>query len=194
MRQAGLDPTDPLLSRCLELTQELLGFPRHLSQHVGGFVLTRGPLVRGRAHRQRRHGGPHLHRMGQGRSRRARAAQGRCARPRHAHLHPQGLRLAEGALRPRALARHRAARRSRRLRHAVQGGFDRRVPGREPGADEHAAAAQARESSTTSSSRSRSCAPAPSRATWCTPICAAAAATRRSSSPRRIPTMDRPTS
>ena len=43
-RQAGLDPTDPLLSRCLELTQELLGFPRHLSQHVGGFVLTRGPL------------------------------------------------------------------------------------------------------------------------------------------------------
>jgi len=28
----------------LELTQELIGFPRHLSQHVGGFVLTRGPL------------------------------------------------------------------------------------------------------------------------------------------------------
>jgi error-prone DNA polymerase len=44
VRQAGLDPTDPLLARCLELTQELIGFPRHLSQHVGGFVLTRGPL------------------------------------------------------------------------------------------------------------------------------------------------------
>src|SRR6476659_5050927 len=44
VRQAGLDPTDPLLARCLELTQEVLGFPRHLSQHVGGFVLTRGPL------------------------------------------------------------------------------------------------------------------------------------------------------
>ena len=44
VRQAGLDPTDPLLSRVLELTQELIGFPRHLSQHVGGFVLTRGPL------------------------------------------------------------------------------------------------------------------------------------------------------
>src|SRR5262249_24047055 len=44
VRQAGLDPSDPLLSRCLELTQELLGFPRHLSQHVGGFVLSRGPL------------------------------------------------------------------------------------------------------------------------------------------------------
>ena len=46
VRQAGLDPTDPLLARVLELTQELIGFPRHLSQHVGGFVLTRGPLSR----------------------------------------------------------------------------------------------------------------------------------------------------
>jgi error-prone DNA polymerase len=44
VRQAGLDPKDPLLARVLELTQELIGFPRHLSQHVGGFVLTRGPL------------------------------------------------------------------------------------------------------------------------------------------------------
>jgi error-prone DNA polymerase len=44
VRQAGLDPSDKLLSRVLELTQELIGFPRHLSQHVGGFVLTRGPL------------------------------------------------------------------------------------------------------------------------------------------------------
>ena len=44
VRQAGLDPSDPLLARCLELTHELIGFPRHLSQHVGGFVLTRGPL------------------------------------------------------------------------------------------------------------------------------------------------------
>jgi error-prone DNA polymerase len=44
VRHAGLDPSDPLLASCLELTQELIGFPRHLSQHVGGFVLTRGPL------------------------------------------------------------------------------------------------------------------------------------------------------
>ena len=44
VRQVGLDPSDPLLARCLELTHELIGFPRHLSQHVGGFVLTRGPL------------------------------------------------------------------------------------------------------------------------------------------------------
>jgi error-prone DNA polymerase len=45
VRGAGLDPGDPRLRLVLELTQELIGFPRHLSQHVGGFVLTRGPLV-----------------------------------------------------------------------------------------------------------------------------------------------------
>ncbi len=45
VREAGLDPTDPLLARVLELSFELMGFPRHLSQHVGGFVLTRGPLI-----------------------------------------------------------------------------------------------------------------------------------------------------
>jgi error-prone DNA polymerase len=44
VREAGLDPADPLLAVVLELTDELIGFPRHLSQHVGGFVLTRGPL------------------------------------------------------------------------------------------------------------------------------------------------------
>ncbi len=45
VRAAGLDPTDPLLGSVLELAHELIGFPRHLSQHVGGFVLTRGPLI-----------------------------------------------------------------------------------------------------------------------------------------------------
>jgi DNA-directed DNA polymerase III PolC len=43
-RRAGLDPTDPHLARVLTLTHELIGFPRHLSQHVGGFVITRGRL------------------------------------------------------------------------------------------------------------------------------------------------------
>jgi error-prone DNA polymerase len=45
VREAGLDAGDLLLQRVLGLTEELIGFPRHLSQHVGGFVLTRGPLV-----------------------------------------------------------------------------------------------------------------------------------------------------
>ena len=44
VREAGLDPSDPVLARVLELARDLIGFPRHLSQHVGGFVLTRRPL------------------------------------------------------------------------------------------------------------------------------------------------------
>ena len=44
LREAGLDPADPLLRQTVALARELIGFPRHLSQHVGGFVLTRGPL------------------------------------------------------------------------------------------------------------------------------------------------------
>jgi error-prone DNA polymerase len=44
IREAGLDPDDPHLRCTLELARELIGFPRHLSQHVGGFVITRGPL------------------------------------------------------------------------------------------------------------------------------------------------------
>jgi error-prone DNA polymerase len=43
--EAGLDPADPLLARTIELASELVGFPRHLSQHVGGFVLTRSALT-----------------------------------------------------------------------------------------------------------------------------------------------------
>jgi error-prone DNA polymerase len=41
---AGLDPADPHLAKVLALAEELIGFPRHLSQHVGGFVITRGRL------------------------------------------------------------------------------------------------------------------------------------------------------
>ncbi len=44
VRALGLDPTDPTLALALELATELVGFPRHLSQHVGGFVITHGPL------------------------------------------------------------------------------------------------------------------------------------------------------
>jgi error-prone DNA polymerase len=44
VRQAGLDPANPAIRQAVALTDELIGFPRHLSQHVGGFVLTRGPL------------------------------------------------------------------------------------------------------------------------------------------------------
>src|SRR5205823_10162551 len=43
-RRVGLDPSDPRLNLVIALTKELMGFPRHLSQHVGGFVITRSRL------------------------------------------------------------------------------------------------------------------------------------------------------
>jgi error-prone DNA polymerase len=44
LRNAGLDPEAPEIARAVELATELMGFPRHLSQHVGGFVLTKRRL------------------------------------------------------------------------------------------------------------------------------------------------------
>ena len=44
IRKAGLDPAAPEIARAVSLATELLGFPRHLSQHVGGFVLTKRRL------------------------------------------------------------------------------------------------------------------------------------------------------
>jgi error-prone DNA polymerase len=43
-RAAGLDPADPTLALALKLADELTGFPRHLTQHSGGFVITRDRL------------------------------------------------------------------------------------------------------------------------------------------------------
>ena len=42
--EAGLDPESPVIRRLLYLVRQLIGFPRHLSQHVGGFVISNGPL------------------------------------------------------------------------------------------------------------------------------------------------------
>ncbi|MCO5397952.1 error-prone DNA polymerase [Ralstonia soli] len=44
--QQGLDPESPLVLRWAELVSELRGFPRHLSQHVGGFVIAQNKLSR----------------------------------------------------------------------------------------------------------------------------------------------------
>jgi error-prone DNA polymerase len=44
VREAGLDPSSPVLARVIALARGLLGFPRHLSQHVGGFVIARDLL------------------------------------------------------------------------------------------------------------------------------------------------------
>ncbi|MCC7225257.1 MAG: error-prone DNA polymerase [Burkholderiaceae bacterium] len=46
LTSAGLDPEAPVSQHWAELAQALMGFPRHLSQHPGGFVLARGLLSR----------------------------------------------------------------------------------------------------------------------------------------------------
>ena len=43
-KRAGLDPADARIGHLVRLSREIMGFPRHLSQHVGGFVITRGRL------------------------------------------------------------------------------------------------------------------------------------------------------
>ena len=143
VRAAGLDPADPLLTAVLELTHELMGFPRHLSQHVGGFVLTRGPLVEvvpvGNAAMQDRTfiewdkddiaalGLLKVDVLGLGMLTCIRRAFDLIEKHEG-----KSLTLAYAAARGRG-----------RLRHAVPRGFDRRVPGRKPRADEHAAAPEA---------------------------------------------------
>ncbi|KAF2394609.1 Error-prone DNA polymerase [Pseudomonas frederiksbergensis] len=42
--ESGFDPESPVLKRVLSLTQQLIGFPRHLSQHPGGFVISEQSL------------------------------------------------------------------------------------------------------------------------------------------------------
>ncbi|MCC7328373.1 MAG: error-prone DNA polymerase [Burkholderiales bacterium] len=46
IREAGFDPDHPLIMRLVTLAGALQGFPRHLSQHVGGFVIARDSLER----------------------------------------------------------------------------------------------------------------------------------------------------
>jgi len=44
-KEAGLDLSDPYLRMVLKLARQMIGMPRHLSQHVGGFILTERPLT-----------------------------------------------------------------------------------------------------------------------------------------------------
>ncbi len=43
-QEVGLEPTSDAVQRLIYVVNDLIGFPRHLSQHVGGMVMTRGPL------------------------------------------------------------------------------------------------------------------------------------------------------
>jgi error-prone DNA polymerase len=157
---------------------EMIGFPRHLSQHVGGFVITRDRLdeivpIANAAMEE-----PHHRRMGQGRSRRARHPQGRCAGARHALLPAPRLRVHAAphyGWTP-TIASIRRRGRSRRSTAMIQRADTLGVFQIESRAQMSMLPRLRPENSTTSSSRSRSSAPARSRATWCIPICAGARA------------------
>ncbi|PUB09888.1 error-prone DNA polymerase [Yoonia sediminilitoris] len=43
--EAGIDLKDPLMARTIKLADQMIGMPRHLGQHVGGFILTEKPLI-----------------------------------------------------------------------------------------------------------------------------------------------------
>ncbi len=44
LREVGFDPENRIIGHVIRLVGEILGFPRHLSQHVGGFIIADGPL------------------------------------------------------------------------------------------------------------------------------------------------------
>jgi error-prone DNA polymerase len=44
IREAGFDPDTPIIAHVIDLVNTIVGFPRHLSQHVGGFVISQSPL------------------------------------------------------------------------------------------------------------------------------------------------------
>jgi error-prone DNA polymerase len=46
LREIGFDPANPVMIRLMAIVHQVLGFPRHLSQHVGGFVIARDDLSR----------------------------------------------------------------------------------------------------------------------------------------------------
>ncbi|MEM9795870.1 MAG: error-prone DNA polymerase [Pseudomonadota bacterium] len=46
LEDTGVNLRDPLIRRVIQLTDQMIGMPRHLSQHVGGFILTERPLTR----------------------------------------------------------------------------------------------------------------------------------------------------
>jgi error-prone DNA polymerase len=46
LAEAGFDPSNPVIAQLAELAHEVIGFPRHLSQHSGGFVIARDRLDR----------------------------------------------------------------------------------------------------------------------------------------------------
>ena len=141
--EAGLDLSDPHLRRTIALASQLIGMPRHLSQHVGGFILTQRPLtetvpVGNGAMAERTFiewDKDDIEELGILKIDVLALGMLTCCRKAFDLIADAPWRAAGAGDRP--------ARGAASLRHAVQGRFARRLPGREPGADEHAAAPEA---------------------------------------------------
>ena len=65
LADAEVDRADPKVQLLVELAGKLIGFPRHLSQHVGGFVISQGAAHPPRADRERGNGRSHDHSVGE---------------------------------------------------------------------------------------------------------------------------------
>ena len=139
--RAASIPTRRWCKLWMELTAQLISLPAPPVAAPGRLRHRQGPHGRAGAGRERGDGRPQRHPVGQGRPRRARPAQGRHPRARHAERDPPRARATSA---PSAAARVRDAghprRRRAHLRHDLPRRHRRRVPDREPGADEHAAA------------------------------------------------------
>ena len=113
VRQGRLDPLNLLIARVVRCTRELIGFPRHLSQHVGGFVLTNDRLDECVPVSPATMEDRHFIEWDKDDIDAVHDDEGRCAGARHAHLHPQGVRSHQDARRPYLRSRQRAAGTSR---------------------------------------------------------------------------------
>jgi error-prone DNA polymerase len=188
-RRIGLDPTDPHLARVLALARELIGFPRHLSQHVGGFVITRGRLdevvpIENAAMEERtcvEWDKDDLDAIGILKIDVLGLGMLSCLRRgfdllnmHYARLPPSG----EGKRAGRSLSppfRRRIPPSTGCCRARTRSACSRSRAGRRC----RCCRASSRRRSTISSSRSRSCVPGRSRATWCIPICGGGRAWKR---------------
>ncbi len=194
--ECGFDPGDARVGQVLAMAHAIQGFPRHLSIHVGGFVLSAEPLVERRARRAGDDAQSHGHPVGQGRSRHARLLQGRRPRPGHADGHPQGAGASctcvvacQGHRSLRAHSRRRIRSSTTRSARPTRWASSRSRAARRW----RCCRGSGRESSTISSSRSPSCAPGPSRAAWSTRTCGGATGRSgpRSPHPMLAPILER---
>ena len=143
VREAGLDPSSPVLARRAGTRTHAARLPAAPLAARRRFRHRARPARRARAGRERGDGGPHRHPVGQGRPRRARSPQGGPARPRHARGHPPQLHAGRAVSRPALDAGDGAGRGSRGLRDDRPRRDDRRVPDRVARADGDAAAHEA---------------------------------------------------